>query len=138
MLILIYSVHCTLYSVQCTVYKAALYTVLYTYYIVYIEQGCTRSSYYAKLAVSTLNSYVQLQLDEKQPLEYLSEMRLVTVVFINLQLHEVSKYELSRILQESFKIIYMQVKPRQGQASHYIYIYIYIYINAISVILCLI
>ncbi|KAI0220394.1 Adenylate cyclase type 10 [Lamellibrachia satsuma] len=68
-----------------------------------------------------LRLYVSVQvitkLDEHQPLEYLSEMRQVTIVFINLQLEEVTKYELTRTLQESFKSIYTHVKAKMGNLN---------------------
>ena len=55
------------------------------------------------------------QLEDRQPLEYLSEMRQVTIVFINLLLVEsLSKIELCGILQKAFDAIYTQVKRMQG------------------------
>ncbi|XP_074661549.1 adenylate cyclase type 10-like [Tubulanus polymorphus] len=49
-----------------------------------------------------------------QPLEYLSEMRQVSIVFMNLVLEPMKKEDQSRILQETFQLIYSQVNPLNG------------------------
>ena len=55
------------------------------------------------------------QLEDRQPLEYLSEMRQVTIVFINLVLVEAcSKISIGSTLQHAFDAIYNNIKPVQG------------------------
>ncbi|XP_062574125.1 adenylate cyclase type 10-like isoform X2 [Saccostrea cucullata] len=52
------------------------------------------------------------KLDDNQPLEYLSEMRNVTVVFMNLVLDE--KHDVTKLLQEVFDVVYVQSKVMHG------------------------
>nr|XP_022331897.1 adenylate cyclase type 10-like [Crassostrea virginica] len=52
------------------------------------------------------------KLDDNQPLEYLSEMRNVTVVFMNLVLEE--GRDITQLLQEVFEVVYSQSKVMHG------------------------
>ncbi|KAK3093152.1 hypothetical protein FSP39_011947 [Pinctada imbricata] len=52
------------------------------------------------------------KLDDNQPLEYLSEMRQVTVVFMNMVLDE--DKDTTQLLQEIFEIVYSQSKVMHG------------------------
>ena len=53
-------------------------------------------------------------MDAQQPLEYLSEMRQVTIVFINLVTMEGTRYEDTQTLQACFKVIYDNISESQG------------------------
>lgn len=52
------------------------------------------------------------KLDDNQPLEYLSEMRNVTVVFMNLILKE--EQDTTKLLQDVFEVVYRQSKVMHG------------------------
>merc|ERR1719394_775781 len=54
------------------------------------------------------------KMDEGQPIEYLSEMRQVTIVFMNLVTEEMPKNLQSRLLQDSFNIVFSCVVKMQG------------------------
>ena len=58
-----------------------------------------------------------LQLDDKQPLEYLSEMRQVSMLFINLMTDETTKIEGCLLLQQCFEVIFTQLKKLGGKFS---------------------
>ena len=58
-----------------------------------------------------------IQIEDHQPLEYLSEMRQVTIVFINLVIQECTNMELALVLQHAFDIIYTSCKRTQGQSQ---------------------
>lgn len=53
-------------------------------------------------------------LENKQPLEYLSEMRQVSISFINLVIHECTNIELAIILHRAFEVIYSIVSQSHG------------------------
>ena len=55
-----------------------------------------------------------VEVDAHQPIEYLSEMRQVTIVFINLVTAEGTKYENCQTLQAAFRIIYSNLKQAHG------------------------
>ncbi|XP_077990637.1 adenylate cyclase type 10-like [Glandiceps talaboti] len=57
------------------------------------------------------------KIDDDLPLEYLSEMRQVTIIFINMTLAEVSKREEADVLQASFGIIHNGVKRFHGNLN---------------------
>ena len=63
------------------------------------------------------------QLDDHQSIEYLSEMRQVTIVFINLVTENVAKHYQLTLLQEVFAAIYASVKKMQGEISTLVTIY---------------
>jgi adenylate cyclase 10 len=52
-------------------------------------------------------------IDDFQPLEYLSEMRQVSIVFINLVLDE--DEDETRLLQKIFEVIHTQTKAMHGK-----------------------
>ena len=60
---------------------------------------------------------VMRKIEEHQPLEYLSEMRQVSILFINLLLEKSTKIELAWTLQECFDVIYANGKRLQGVVS---------------------
>jgi hypothetical protein len=56
---------------------------------------------------------IWLQIDDFQPLEYLSEMRQVSIVFINLVLDE--DEDETQLLQKIFEVIHTQTKAMHGK-----------------------
>ncbi|XP_052767837.1 adenylate cyclase type 10-like [Mya arenaria] len=61
-------------------------------------------------------SPVLKKLDDSQPLEYLSEMRQVSVVFMNLVLDE-NREDSAQILQIIFEIVYSKTKSMHGSLN---------------------
>lgn len=61
---------------------------------------------------------ILFQLDDGQPLEYLSEMRQVTILFINLVLEDCTKYEATVTLQKTFNVIFAEIKSAEGEKSN--------------------
>ena len=60
------------------------------------------------------SSFALLQIDDDLPLEYLSEMRQVSVVFINLIFASGADIDESDSLQEAFNIIYDSMLAFEG------------------------
>ena len=59
--------------------------------------------------------YLILQLKDRQPLEYLSEMRQVSMLFINLMTDETTKMEGCLLLQQCFEVIFKHLKKMGGK-----------------------
>lgn len=57
------------------------------------------------------------KLDEDQPLDYLSEMRQVTILFINLVIDKSTKVEYACTLQSCFDVIFDNCRRSQGSVS---------------------
>ena len=57
------------------------------------------------------------KIEEQQPLEYLSEMRQVSILFINLLFEKCTKIELAWTMQHCFDVIYAACKRMQGVVS---------------------
>ncbi len=63
--------------------------------------------------------YVRLfasQVDDRQPLEYLSEMRQVSILFINLVTEDTTRVEGCVLLQQCFDLIFAQLKKMGGKS----------------------
>ncbi|XP_014673338.1 PREDICTED: adenylate cyclase type 10-like [Priapulus caudatus] len=59
-------------------------------------------------------SPVRKKIDDNQPVEFLSEMREVTIVFMNMVLKETTLREQVYILQKAFEVIYRNVERKRG------------------------
>ena len=70
---------------------------------------------YAKSRFSHIAAQIGMhfQLDDDQPLEYLSEMRQVSIVFMNLVLDE--RTDSTNLLQKIFELVYTQTKSMHGK-----------------------
>lgn len=58
-----------------------------------------------------------LQIDDNQPLEYLSEMRQVSILFMNLVLDENVQKDTEQnqqLLQKIFELVYLKTKAMHG------------------------
>ena len=78
------------------------------------RRTCTNISLYNVCYKHRITPF-HFQLDDNQPLEYLSEMRQVTIVFMNMVLDE--EKDSTQLLQEIFEIVYSQTKVMHGNNS---------------------
>lgn len=63
----------------------------------------------------SFNCLYTLQLDDGQPLEYLSEMRQISVIFMNLSLEESAN--ICSLMQSLFEKVYKHVQSLEGQSE---------------------
>jgi len=83
-----------------------------------------RTAIISEFGTSTVNSLklyiappVLKKMEDNQPLKYLSEMRQVTIVFINLIMERVTSRQQAYILQSCFEVIYLNCRRLQGCVS---------------------
>ncbi|XP_077868154.1 adenylate cyclase type 10-like [Saccoglossus kowalevskii] len=69
-----------------------------------------------KLRLYVMGTVLQ-KIDDDLPLEYLSEMRQVTIIFINLTLAKGSKHDESDALQSAFNTVYNSLKRYHGRLN---------------------